>query len=40
MKRVLIPLAPGFEEIEVITVIDILSRSGARVYVAGIVEEQ
>jgi len=38
MKNVLIPLAPGFEEIETITVVDILRRSGARVSTAGIVE--
>jgi len=38
MKKVLIPLAPGFEEIETITVVDILRRSGARVYIAGLVD--
>jgi protein deglycase len=38
MKNVLVPLAPGFEEIETITVVDILRRSGARVYIAGIIE--
>ena len=36
MKKVLIPLAPGFEEIETITVVDILRRSGARVIIAGL----
>jgi protein deglycase len=38
MINVLIPLAPGFEEIETITVVDILRRSGARVTIAGIID--
>ena len=38
MKNVFITLAPGFEEIETITVVDILRRSGARVSIAGVVE--
>ncbi len=36
MKSVLIPLAPGFEEIEALTVIDILRRGEVNVIVAGI----
>ena len=36
MKKVIIPLAPGFEEIEIITVVDILRRSGAKVIIAGV----
>ena len=35
MKNLLIPLAPDFEEIEAVTVVDILRRSGAKVCIAG-----
>ena len=35
MKKVVVLLAPGFEEIEAITVVDILRRAGARVFLVG-----
>ena len=39
-KRVLVPISTGFEEIEAITVVDILKRAGAEVVVAGVDGDQ
>lgn len=38
MKRVLIPIAPGFEEIEALAVVDILRRAGIEVIIAGTID--
>jgi 4-methyl-5(b-hydroxyethyl)-thiazole monophosphate biosynthesis len=37
-RRVLVPLADGFEEIETVTVVDVLRRAGVEVITAGIKE--
>jgi 4-methyl-5(b-hydroxyethyl)-thiazole monophosphate biosynthesis len=38
MPRVLVPIAPGFEEIEAITIVDVLRRGEVEVVVAGVTE--
>jgi len=38
MKRVVVPIAPGFEEIETITIVDILRRAGVGVSLASVYE--
>ena len=36
MPRVLIPLAPGFEELEAVSLVNILRRAGIGVVMAGL----
>ena len=38
MKKVLMPIAPGFEEIEALAVVDILRRAGIEVVMAGTID--
>jgi len=40
MKRVIVPVADGFEEIEAVTIVDILRRAGVEVVTASVAKER